>query len=467
MSLADSSPPTGNTVRFLFRLALPVLAEELLNMLVGYTDWWLTSRFLPGDEYQAAMGLMAYFLWMVPSLFAAVAIGATALTARFVGAGDRDGAANVVNQAMLIGGVLAIAATLVVLLGGPWFVRLMQMRGTAAELALRYIAIITPFIPAVMFQQVAAACLRGAGDTVSGLLAKIVVNVVNIVLSASLVLGLGPLPKLGWEGLAIGTACGHGVGALLLLVMLIRGRSGLRLDRRRLRADPATIRRLLRVGLPGGFDVLAILVCHLTYLAIINSLGTAAAAAHGLGVQIEALAYLPGAAFHVAATTMAGQFLGCGQPEKARRGVLLAALVAGLIMTTAGCVFFFGGHVLTRFFTGDWNDPTGLLAARLLKIVALSMPSLAITVVFTGGLRGAGDTSWPLLITLIGLVGVRLPGACWAAWPEVPLPLLGVALPGLDAGVIGVWWAMVADVALRSLLVSLRFFHGGWRRVRV
>ena len=68
-------------------LALPVFAEESLTLLVGYTDWWLTGSFLPGDEYKAAMGLMAYLLWLIPILFAAVAIGATAMVSRIVGAG--------------------------------------------------------------------------------------------------------------------------------------------------------------------------------------------------------------------------------------------------------------------------------------------------------------------------------------------------------------------------------------------
>ena len=113
------------------------------------------------------------------------------------------------------------------------------------------------------------------------------------------------------------------------------------------------MRRLLRIGLPGGCDVLAIITCHLIYVAIINSLGTAAAAAHGLGIQIEALAYLPGSAFHVAAATMAGQYLGAKDPRRATRSVIMACLVGGSIMSTAGLIFYFGGSLLTTFFTGS------------------------------------------------------------------------------------------------------------------
>jgi Na+-driven multidrug efflux pump len=95
------------------------------------------------------------------------------------------------------------------------------------------------------------------------------------------------------------------------------------------------------------------------------------------------------------------------------------------------------------------------------------MPSLAATMILTGGLRGAGDTAWPLAITFIGYLGVRLPGACFLAWDEIPLPFTDLALPGLGWGVAGAWIAMVADVVVRSVLVAIRFWRGGWKKVRV
>lgn len=448
-------------------LALPVFAEEILTLMVGWTDWWLAGNFLEGASPKAAMGLMAYSMWLLPSLFSAVAIGATALIARFVGAGQQDMAQRVANQAIVLGAVLAMSATFTVAaLAGP-FVTLMQLEKEAATMASMYLWIIVPVIPAIMIEQVGAACLRGAGDTVSGFIAKSVVNVVNVSLSLALVTGWGPFPKLGWSGLAIGTACGHAVGGMIILVLLIKGRAGLKLRMSLLRPQWDLIRRMLRIGLPGGFDVLAVIACHLVYVRIINGLGTLSAAAHGLGVEIEALAYLPGSAFQVAAATIAGQYLGAGDPRRATRGVWTACLVGGGFMALAGLAFYFGGHYLTAFFTGSFDDSTGQLTTQLLKVVALSMPSLALAMILTGALRGSGDTVWPLVFTFIGFLCVRIPGACLLAWDEVSLPMFGITIPGFGWGVIGAWWAMVADVILRSLLVLYRFLHGGWRRLNV
>src|SRR4051795_3368936 len=90
-------------------LALPVLAEESLNLLVAYTEWFLAGHFLPGEEPKAAMGLVAYILWMLPSLFSVVGIGALAVVARLVGAGKREEAAHLARQALLVGCIAAAA----------------------------------------------------------------------------------------------------------------------------------------------------------------------------------------------------------------------------------------------------------------------------------------------------------------------------------------------------------------------
>jgi putative MATE family efflux protein len=446
-------------------LALPVMAEESLTLLVGYTDWWLASHFLEGIEYKAAMGLMSYVLWLLPSLFAAIAIGATALIARSVGSGDPSTARRVSNQAFTIGVTLAVLVMVGTYFLADDFIRWMQLEQRAAELALRYILIIMPGIPFIMIEQVASASLRGAGDTVSGFIAKSIVNVVNMTLSPMLMLGLGPFPRLGWEGLAIGTICGHVIGGVLLCGLLLVGRSGLRLRLSQMKPDFPVIRRILRIGLPGGVDVLSVLGCHLIYVSIINGMGTFAAAAHGLGVQIEALAYLPATAFLVAATTMTGQFLGAKQPERAARSVHTTMIVATAFMTSVALVFYFGGEMLTTFFTGNANDPTGIITTQLLRIVAFSTPPLGILMVLTGALRGAGDTRMPLLITFVGLIGIRIPLACLFGWGA--FSILGWTIEGFSWGLAGAWWAMLIDVVVRSLLISWRFLQGGWKKIVV
>lgn len=457
----------GGTMRPLLMLAWPVLAEEFLNLLVGYTDWWLTGHFLGTTEHQAAMGMMAYVLWLLPSLFSAVAIGATALVARLVGANDRVGARRVMHQALMLGGLLAIVVTFAAYTGAERFIAMLRLDASAAPLAVQYMRIVAVVIPAIMIEQVAIASLRGAGDTFMGLVAKITVNVVNIVLSAGLVSGWAVFPELGWSGLAIGTAVGHVVGAVVLLIALVRGRAGMKLQWAELRPIESIVRRLLRVGLPGGADVLAVVSCHLAYFTIINTQGKAASAAHGLGLQIESIAYCPGSAFQVAIATIAGQLLGAGDVGRASRSVLHACTVAVAYFILAGCIFYGWGLPLTTIFAASENDPAAKLAAEYLAIVAFAMPSLAVVLVMSGALRGVGDTVWPLVVSILGLTLIRIPAACWLSWDQMTLPLCDWIINGWGLGVQGAWVAMVIDLVVRSVLFLGRFAQGGWKKVKV
>ena len=447
----------------MLRLAFPVLLEQLLAMLVGLVDMWLAGRFLE-QQHLAAIGLISYVLWLIPCLFGMVAIGAMAMTARFVGAADWEMARRVTHQAFLAGLVVAILATAAVgLLAAP-FVAATQLAPDAAPLAVLYLQILVPAVPAIMVEQVGIGCLRGAGDTVAGLLAMSIVNVLNVAVGAALV--TGPL-QMGISGLAIGTACGHVAGAIIVAGFLIRGRAQLRLRWTQFVPDLPLMRRLLRIGVPGGLDMVAVVSCHLWFLSIINALGTLQAAAHGLGIRIESLAYLPGTAFQVAAATLAGQYLGAGDRRRATRAVASACLAGGVLMSGAGFVFFFAGHELTAIFLGQQTDEVANWTVPLLKIVAFSMPSLALSMVLTGALRGAGDTRWPLLFTFIGFIGIRIPLAYVLAWDAIPLPFVAWTISGFGLGVIGAWYAMITDIIVRSVLVAIRFWQGGWQEVAV
>jgi putative MATE family efflux protein len=464
-SLADSR----GTFRPLLFLTTPVLAEESMTLLVTWTDWYLTGRLLSsgGDDIKAAMGLMAYAMWLIPSLFSAISIGSVAIIARRYGAREFEKGRDVANQAILIGLAVAAVLTAAVAVFGKAFVGLMGLEGAAANYACQYLNIIYPIIPLIMFEQVGSACLRGAGDTITGFLAKFVVVLINIVASYCLVTGVGGLGAWGWQGIALGTAIGHGVGGLILLVALIRGRAGLGLSFRRLRPDWEIIKGLFRVGTPGGLDIVLLVASQLVFVRIINGLGVAAAAAHGLAVQLEACAYLPANAFAVAAATMTGQYLGAGQPQRAVRGVLLCNITAVVFISLAGVFLFFGGNGFVTFFTAQPEHPTTLKVVELLQVVTLALPPLAVLMVTTGALRGAGDTVWPLANTLVGLALVRIPLALFLAKETISLPILGIEIDGMGLGVNGAWYAMIVDILVRCVVIVFRFRNGGWKHRKV
>ena len=466
---SDAVTKLSGTIRPLVWLVLPVLVEQLLALSVGFTDKWLAGNLLTGAEYLAAVGLVAYCLAFLPGLFAIPAVAATALVARSVGAGDLPAARRAAMQSLLLGGLLAAVVILMAPVAGPIFLEALGLPAESAELARRYLGIVLPAVPAIMVIHVGVAVLRGAGDMVAGLVSMSVVNLVNAAASYALATGLWGLPALGWEGLAWGTLIGYCLGAVCVVLLLARRSKSLRPGAADWRVDPAWLRRIMHVGVPAGIDAVANAACHLGFLSIVNRLGNVDAAAHSVAITIESLAFLPGSAFQVAAATLAGQFLGARDAVRARRSVWLAAIACLGLMSVAAGIFLGQADRLAGWFVGGAGrqPEVASLTAKLVGIVAFAQPPLAILMVLSGGLRGAGATRAVLTVNFLGLLLVRLPLAMFLAWPGIALPGGLGTVPGLGLGVAGAWYAMAADLTVRALAILIIFKWGRWSREAV
>ena len=453
----------------MLQLVWPVLLEQVLGLSVGFTDKWLAGNLLEGAEPLAAVGLVAYCLGFLPGLFAIPAVAATALVSRSVGADDLPGARRAAAQSLLVGASLMAAVLCVVAVCGGHFLQTLGLPSGSTALASRYLAIVLPALPAMMVIHVGVAVLRGAGDLWAGLLAMSVVNLVNAGASFGLAVGAGGLPRLGWDGLAWGTTAGYCLGAGCVIGLLCRHGRGLRPGRADWLPDGGWLGRILHVGVPAGADALANAACHLAFLSIVNRLGDVAAAAHSVAITIESLAFLPGSAFMVVAATLAGQFLGAEDERRARRSVWQAAMACMALMSAAGLVFLATADGLAAWFVGGGSRQPQLaaLTGQLVRIVAFAQPPLALLMVFSGGLRGAGATRLPLAVNFLGMLLVRLPLAVFLASDSVDLPAGMGTIRGLGLAAVGAWYAMAADLTVRGLAMLILFSRKNWSRVRV
>jgi putative MATE family efflux protein len=444
----------GRTIaRQVLWLSYPVLIEQTLLYLVGFSDTLLTGWFLAVDQL-AAVTVASYLLWFLGSLLLIASAGGTAVVARLVGAGDRPGANRLAQQAvalaLLVGVVLGVAG----MAGAPAIVRALGLSGAAARGAAVYLWVILPVTPLVAAQTAGVACLRGAGDTRTGMYVMVLVNALNVGWSWTLVRGLGPFPALGIAGVAGGTAIAQAVGGLVVLGVLARGRSGLRLTARGLVPRMEDQRRLLRISLPAAGESGANSLCQLWFLALINRLGPTATAAHGVAIRCEAIAFLTIQAFAVAASTLTGQYLGAGRADLAARSARTAWGYGTIALLGLGVVIYVGADAMFGLFLRGGRPEVAAMGVPVLRLVAFAMPFLATINVLTGALRGAGDTRWPLAIVLCGYLVVRMPLTYALATPA-----------GL--GLYGAWLAMLADLAVRGVLIAGRFLQGGWRASRV
>ncbi|MCH8964941.1 MAG: polysaccharide biosynthesis C-terminal domain-containing protein, partial [Planctomycetes bacterium] len=234
-------------------LALPVLGEQFCNILVGLVDTFLAGRFL-NKEAITAVGIASYVSWLATMLSGFIGVGSTALIARAVGAGDSVQANRLANQSMGLAGFLGFAMVVVLLILASLLPPMLGLPAEAAAMTARYLRIdaFGQFLYAYML--IGAACLRGAGDTRTPMLIMIGVNFVNVVVSVTLCLGLGPFPMLGVIGIAAGTVAARSLGGVVMLVVLYRGRTALKLNRPQMAFDRGMARRIVNIGGPAGLD---------------------------------------------------------------------------------------------------------------------------------------------------------------------------------------------------------------------
>ncbi len=438
-------------VREVLRLALPAVGEQTLNMAVGLTDTYLAGHL--GSDSMAAVSIANQFVMLASVLFASVATGSTALVARSVGAEDYRTANRALNQSLLMGAVVGLFSTVLGVLLAPQAVQLMGATGATLPLAAAYLRIVACTFLFSTWMFIGNACLRGAGDTMSTMRVMTLVNVINVTLSCALVYGPLGLPKLGVVGSAVGAAVARMVGGMVVLFLLFRGRGGLRINlRQAVRFDARTARRILQIGIPTGVEQLLMRLGQSAFLRVVTTLGMTACAAHAVALNAESLSFMPGFGFSIAATALVGQGLGAREPHRSETAGYLSYVLGASLMSLMGVIFFLFSSQIVGFFS---DEPEVIaLGAGPLRLVGLAQPLLASNMIFSGALRGAGDTRWPMVYTAAAVWLVR-----------VPLAMLFVLVFGW--GLMGAWYAMAIDLTVRGTLAFIRFRIGRWKSIVV
>lgn len=487
---ADGRLTTGRLAGLSMRRAIwilcwPILVESFLQSTVGLTDTILAAALPEGDAATTAIGGASYITWFIGLVIMAIGVGATALVSRAVGAGKRAVANAGLGQTILLALTTSLVVGACVALLAGWVARALNMSDPATSAFVVYLRIVAIGVPFTAVLFAGTACARGAGDTRRPLLAMLVVNVVNVVVSWTLAgvdirrpiwMGGGhfvnPLPfDMGVSGIAIGTITAHVVGAVIILRMARSGVWGIQLKRRWLRPHKVTIWRLVRIGLPNFFETFGLWIGNFFIILMVGWLAREGRGellgVHVVAIRIEAFSFLSGFAIGTAAATLAGQYIGAQSPAMAKRAVLTCAVLAGSIMGLFSIAFLTLPERIVWLLT---EQPIHLeMAPPLVMIAGVVQVPFAIAIVFRSALRGAGDVKVVMLITWLSTYGLRVPLAYLLSGVEIPLPGGGVIHnpSGLEPSLTMLWVGLASEIAIRSLFFSARFIQGGWLNVRV
>lgn len=455
--LFDRSIVEGPLPRAVWRLAWPTMLQNVIGGMQGVIDHAMVGNFV-GYTGNAAIGVAFQIFLVVIVFVVSVFTGMGVLVARFAGANEPEKVNRTVYQAFLtsLGMSVGILAPLGYFLS-PYLLTLVNAAPEVQAEALPYIRIMFVFSFGMLTFFMISGALRAAGDARTPLRLGVVLTVLNIVFNVILIPGLGPIPRFGTAGAALGTVLAGGVVTLMAFWGLFSGKWVISLHRGMdWRPDWTIIRSLFRFGLPTGFQGIAMNVAGVLLLRFIGSLeqSAEAQAAYAVG-YVELFSFITWTSVGLMGATaaVAGQNLGAGRPDRVGAAVRVASRFGLAVAAFMGLLFIVIPRQLLALFGMD--DPiVADLGVQLLGFLSVSGLFITVALTYTGGLQGTGDTKSPLYISIVSQI-------------VVPLGLCAVLQVVRGLHPADIWIAILLGHATRCGLSVLRFRQEKWRHIQV
>ena len=385
----------------IIRFALPVAATGILQQLFNAADIAVIGRFV-GKEAMAAVGSNNSLIGLMVTMFGGIAMGANVVIARSTGQANREGIRNAVHTSILIAFVGGMIMTII----GELIARpLLHWMGVPEEIfgeALRYIRIYFAGLPVIFLYNFESAIFRSQGDTRTPLICLTISGVLNVVMNVFFVVVL----HMTVDGVALATVLANLISSGLLLVMLMRSQSAIRVQWSGFSYQPRVIGTILRIGAPAGLQGMVFSLSNLCIQSAINSLGADVIAASAAAFNVEIFAYFVLNSFGQACTTFVGQNRGAGDLERCRKATRICMGQDMIFTAVISALILLSGHALLRIFNTD-PEVVRLGYTRILILISAELVNVVIEIL-SGAMRGHGQSLIPAIVSLAGICGVRI-----------------------------------------------------------
>ena len=443
--------PLRDTAGVVLMLSIPSILEQIVVTAMEYIDAAMVGHI--GAEATAAIGIVSSSTWLLHGVLVGLYNAFSIQIAQYLGADRQQDARGVLRQAMLFNVILGVGAALFGLGISPFLPGWLGADPSLRANATAYFAIWSAALPFTMAMGMYTSMLRASGDALTPGLISVLVCVLDVVFNFFLINPTRTLwgitvwgAGLGVPGAALGTALATVVGGLLALCILLFREGPLCIRKPgSWKITRACIRNLGKVGVPLAAERAALSSAQVLQVRIVSQLGTVAIAANSLGVSAEGLCYMAGYGIQGAAIALIGQAVGAHRKDMAKRFAWLCTLMGMGIMTLTGAGLFAFAPALMSIFTAD--AAVIALGARVLRIEAFAEPMFGASIVASGAMQGAGDSTACFVLNLVSMWGIRLTLAFLLA------PRLGL---------MGVWGAMCCELSIRGLLFLIRLARGKW-----
>lgn len=407
----------GKPWKSIVAFTLPMLIGNIAQQLYSTVDSIVVGNYV-GDNALAAVGSVMPILNMLLVLFVGISAGASIMVSQYFGAKDRESLSHTIGNcitATLVACIVLIAVALPLL--RP-LLKVLNTPDSIFEWCVDYLSISIIGVAGMAYYNILSGIIRGLGDSFSALVYLLVATVVNIVLDIYFVVVLGM--EVG--GVALATIISQFISSALCLLKLSKMKEFFDFGLKYMKPRAKYIKTVVRLGLPSGLTQAIFSSAMIIVQSLTNQFGEAFIAANVIIMRVDGFAMMPNFSFGMALTTYAGQNVGANLYDRvtkgAKQGTFMAVACSSFITLI---LLFFGKHLMALF-----TDTASLvdMSNKLMRILAVGYIAMAVTQSLSGIMRGAGDTTTPMWISLITSVAVRVPLAYGISYltrtPELP-----------------------------------------------
>ena len=443
----------GSIAKTMLLFALPTLGSSALQSLNGSINAVWVGRFL-GEEALAATANGNILMFIMISFVFGFGLAATILIGQAMGSRNDDMVKKTMGTAL--GSIIPISV--LVAIGGwifaPLLLDLLGTPPSAFDLALTYLRMIFVAMPVTLTFTLIMMALRGTGDSTTPLWFIAILVVIDLILTPTLILGLGPFPEWGIFGSAFATAVANTLALVGMVVTMYWRGSVLALrmpELRFLRVNLEILKSMFSKGLPMGLQMVVISSAALTMLSLINREGVQTTAAYSATQQLWTYVQMPAMALSAAASAMVAQNIGASQWSRVsditRWGLIFNVILTGAMI---GVLTLFDKSILSLFLG---SDSAAVPIGQHIQIMATwGFLFFGIAQVFFGTMRANGYVIWPLIVMIISMYPVRL-GFAFGLYPVL----------GEDA----LWLSFPAGMVATAVMGAGLYLHGGWRKGKI
>lgn len=435
----------------LFRLALPIMAGNILQTAYQLTDAFWVGRL--GSHAVAAVSISTPVTFLVIAIGAGLAMAGATLSAQYMGAGNQAMVNHVAAQTMMmVAFTSALLGTAGVLLS-PYFLTLLGVAPEVYEGALAYMHVSFVGVIFVFLYNMFQALMRGVGQTKVPLMIVTGTVLLNFLLDPLYIFGWGPVPAQGVRGAAMATVTTQALAAVTGILIFLRGQHGIHLRLRDFRPDFRYIKRAFLLGFPGSVELSTRGLGAIIMSFLVTSFGTTTIAAYGVGINVVQFITVPAMGLSMSVATLVGQNIGAGNLQRAARASVLGTVAGFTGLSTLGIAAWILAPRIVGFFVP--HDPEVIAqGARFIRIMCLAWGGIGVQLCIVSTFRASGNMLNAMVIALV------------SQW-MFQFPLAYVLSRHTMLHAEGLWWAFPITNVLVATVSVCWFLQGGWKKTRL